>query len=186
MSNTPKNKLLRKNVSLDERGTLQLSASNTSSKHDFDFLQGTFNVHHKKLTSPLSQSNEWAEFDGSMDNRRILMGIGNIEHHYMTTLEGKPVEGFALRLFDPQTRLWSIYWADSQNGILDIPVVGAFEGSKGYFFANDHFKGREILLQFEWDAADPTLPVWKQGFSVDRGNTWEWNWYMYFAKAKSI
>jgi hypothetical protein len=88
-----------------------------------------------------------------------------------------------LRLFDPQTRLWSIYWAESQNGMLDIPVVGSFDGEKGNFFANDHFSGQDILLQFEWDVTDPTQPLWRQAFSADQGNTWEWNWYMYFSKS---
>jgi hypothetical protein len=172
-----------KNVTLNEHGEIEVTASATSSRYDFDFLQGRFNVHHKKLKSRLSNSNEWFEFEGSMHNQAVLTGIGNVESHYMTTLEGKPVEGFALRLYDPQTRLWSIYWADSQNGILDLSVVGSFDGDKGYFFANDHFNGQEILLQFEWDVTDPSQPVWRQGFSVDRGNTWEWNWYMYFSKS---
>jgi hypothetical protein len=112
------------------------------------------------------------------------MGIGNVENHYMTTLDRKLVEGFALRLFDPSTRLWSIYWTNSQTGILDIPVVGSFDGDKGYFFANDHFNEKEILLQFEWDIINPSQPIWKQAFSVDQGNTWEWNWYMYFTKTE--
>jgi Domain of unknown function (DUF4440) len=176
-------KSLNENVTLDETGKIKLSASVPSSKHDFDFLRGKFNVHHKRLKSWLSNSNEWIELDGSMENQTILIGIGNVERHYMTKADGSPVEGFALRLFDPQTRLWSIYWADSQNGILDIPVVGSFEGNKGYFFANDHFNGREILLQFEWDVTDPSQPVWRQAVSADQGNVWEWNWYMYFTKS---
>jgi hypothetical protein len=186
MRNTTKStneKELSENVTLDERGKIKVSASPTSSKHDFDFLQGSFKVHHKKLKSRLSNSNEWFEFDGSMHNQAVLTGIGNVENHNMITLDGKPVEGFALRLFDPHTRLWSIYWADSQNGILDLSVMGSFDGDKGYFFANDHFNGQEILLQFEWDVTDSRRPVWRQGFSVDQGNTWEWNWHMYFSKS---
>jgi hypothetical protein len=173
-----------KNVILNERGEIRVTASATSSKNDFDFLQGKFKVHHKILKSRLSNSNEWFEFDGSMEMRTILMGIGNVENHYMTTLDRKLVEGFALRLFDPSTRLWSIYWTNSQTGILDIPVVGSFDGDKGYFFANDHFNEKEILLQFEWDIINPSQPIWKQAFSVDQGNTWEWNWYMYFTKTE--
>src|SRR5512144_1167022 len=103
MSDTTKStneKNLGQNATLDEWGKIKVSASPTSSKHDFGFLHGSFKVHHKKLKSRLSNSNEWVEFDGSMENHRILMGIGNVEHHYMTTLAGTPVEGFALRLFD--------------------------------------------------------------------------------------
>jgi hypothetical protein len=186
MSNSTKSaneKQFNENASLDERGKIKVSASPTSSKHDFDFLQGSFKVHHKILKSRLSNSNEWFEFGGSIHNQAVLTGIGNVENHSMTTADGNPTEGLALRLFDPQTRLWSIYWAGSQSGILDIPVVGSFDGNKGCFFANDHFNGREILLQFEWDVTDPSQPVWRQGFSVDQGKTWEWNWYMYFSKS---
>ena len=177
---------INKIITLDETGKIKVIASVTSSQHDFDFLQGKFKVHHKKLRSRLANANEWIESDGSMENRTILIGIGNIENHYMTALDGTPVEAFALRLFDPTTRLWSIYWADSRTGILDLSVVGSFEGDKGYFFANDHFNGREILLQFEWDVTNPSQPVWKQGFSVDRGVTWEWNWYMYFTRTEAM
>jgi hypothetical protein len=189
MSNMTQNKnkkKIRENVILDETGKINVTATTTSSKNDFDFLQGKFKVHHKILKSRLSNSNEWFEFEGSMEMRTALMGIGNVENHYMTTLDGKPVEGFALRLFSPSTRLWSIYWANSQTGILDIPVVGSFDGNKGYFFANDHFNGKKILLHFEWDIVNRSQPIWKQAFSVDEGNTWEWNWYMYFMKTASV
>ena len=175
-------KRLTEHVVLDENGRLKVSASATSAKHDFDFLQGKFQVHYKSLKSRLRHSHEWIESDGYMENRTILMGIGNIEQHSMTAMDGSPAQGFALRLFDPQTRLWSIYWANNWSGTLDIPVVGSFEGDKGYFFANDRFDGQDVLLQFEWDIANPGQPVWKQGFSLDQGDTWEWNWYMYFTK----
>ena len=179
---SPSHKRLRENVTLDESGKINVLASATSTKHDFDFLQGRFKDHHKSLKSRLGNSKEWIESDGTMDNQTILTGIGNVEQHYMITTDGNHVHGFALRLFDPQTRLWSIYWANSQSGSLDIPVVGSFDGDKGYFFANDHFDGQEVLLQFEWDITNPSQPVWKQGVSVDQGETREWNWYMYFTK----
>lgn len=175
-------KRLRENVTIDDSGKIHISASASSTKHDFDFLQGKFKVHHKSLRSRLSNADEWIESDAMMDNQTILMGIGNIELHYMSTAAGSPIHGFALRLFNPQTRLWSIYWANSLAGTLDSPVVGSFDGDKGYFFANDQFNGQEILLQFEWDIANPGQPIWKQGFSLDQGETWEWNWYMYFTK----
>jgi hypothetical protein len=34
-------------------------------------------------------------------------------------LDGKPFEGLTVRLFDPQTRLWTIDWADSNAMTLD-------------------------------------------------------------------
>jgi len=32
----------------------------------------------------------------------------------------------SLRLFNPKTRLWSIYWANSEMVVLDVPQVGRF------------------------------------------------------------
>jgi len=32
------------------------------------------------------------------------------------------------------------------------------------------------------DKTDPNNPIWRQGFSNDDGQTWEWNWYMYMSK----
>jgi hypothetical protein len=48
LMNSTNKKELSKNVTLDERGKVKVFASPTSSKHDFDFLQGRFKVHHKK------------------------------------------------------------------------------------------------------------------------------------------
>lgn len=162
-------------------GDLAITASPTSSKHDFDFLLGPHRVRHKKLKERLNNCTEWIEFEGGHTMQSLLGSIGNLEQHVMPDGNGDSAEGMALRLFDPLTRLWSIYWADSKNGILDIPVKGSFDNGIGYFFANDIFKEKPVLLQFKWDATDPANPVWSQAFSPDNGKTWEWNWYMYFS-----
>jgi hypothetical protein len=172
------------NMKLNAAGEPVMTASASSSKHDFDFLLGDHNVHHKKLKARLDHSAEWTESDGTHTMTSLLQGTGNLEQHFMTTSDGKPVEGAAMRLFDPATRLWSIYWSDSNSGKMDVPIVGSFENKIGYFFARDTFKGKPILLQFKWDTTDPQKPVWSQAFSADQGKTWEWNWYMYFSPKK--
>lgn len=111
----------------------------------------------------------------------ILNGTGNIDN-YLTNFDGEPYEGLTVRLFNPETRLWSMYWADSNHGKFDPPVVGSFENKVGHFFAKDVFEGKKILVVFRWDARDRDHPVWSQAFSENDGNTWEWNWYMYFSK----
>ncbi len=174
------------NFEFNPDGELKITASENSSKNDFDFLVGRHKVHHKKLKTRLNNCTEWIEFDGSQEMRELLAGFGNLESHYMATLAGKQIEGMALRLFNPATRLWSIYWADSQQYVLDIPVVGSFENNMGHFFAKDIFNGKAILLQFQWDVTNPYQPVWSQAFSIDNGNTWEWNWYMYFSKEVAV
>lgn len=171
-----------KNAVLDDEGKLHVVPTSTSSSADFNFLVGKHTVHHKKLKSRLTNSQEWIEFNGTHKQELILHGIGNLEQHEMILPDGSPIAGMALRLFDPNTKLWSIHWADSKSGKLDAPMLGSFENKTGYFFTTDVYNGRNILVQFKWDATDALKPVWSQAFSDNKGQTWEWNWYMYFSK----
>ena len=158
----------------DSNGALAIQPSATSSQHDFDFLVGNWQLRNRKLKSRLTHSTEWLSFESRVEMHQILGGVGNIDK-YTDEASGKPYEGVALRLFDTKTKLWRIYWADSNSGALDPPVVGSFENKIGHFFARDTFKGQNIIVVFRWDARDPQLPIWSQAFSTDDGKTWEWN-----------
>jgi hypothetical protein len=162
-------------------GKLAITASESSSRHDFDFLLGGWKIRNRKLKEPLAGRDEWQEFEATQDLRPILRGFGDFDI-FATELDGKPFEGFTLRLFDPQTRLWTIYWADSDAVKLDGGKVGSFDGDTGEFFARDVFAGKNIIVKFFWDKRDPEAPVWSAAFSVDEGQTWEWNWYAYFSR----
>jgi hypothetical protein len=155
-------------------GDLDIQASATSSQNDFDFLAGSWVLKDKKLKSRLTNSNEWIEFESTVEMHKLLHGIGNMDV-YRTMVDGKPFEGIAIRLFNPKTKLWSIYWADSNVGVMDPPVVGSFEGNIGKFYCKDKFKGKDIVVAFIWDKTDPENPVWSQAFSPDNGKTWEVN-----------
>ncbi|MDB5221476.1 MAG: hypothetical protein JWN83_143 [Chitinophagaceae bacterium] len=179
MSNS--NNLEIPKVNFDKNGELIITASPNSSKHDFDFYEGKWKLHNRKLKSRLDNCNEWIEFDSTQEMYRVLNGIGNIDN-YLATFDGVPFEGMSIRLFNPKTRLWSIYWADSNEGKLDPPVVGSFDDTIAHFFTKDVFNGKEILVTFRWDIRDKENPIWSQAFSEDKGETWEWNWYMYFSK----
>ena len=158
----------------DNAGALVIKASPTSSVHDFDYLVGNWKLRNRKLKARLAHSTEWISFDSRVEMHQILNGVGNIDK-YTDNASGAPYEGVALRLFDTNTKFWSIYWADSNSGHLDPPVVGSFENRIGHFFARDTFKGQNIIVVFRWDARNPKLPIWSQAFSTDDGKTWEWN-----------
>ena len=156
-------------------GELVLEASPTSSAADFDYLVGKWRLKNKKLKCRLNGCTEWsAEFDSYVEMQKVLGGMGNTDQ-YFENVSGKPFRGLALRLFDPATRLWSIYWVDGSRGTLDPPVVGSFTGGVGHFFGKDTYQGRPIVVVFRWDVRNPEFPVWSQAFSVDNGKTWEWN-----------
>jgi hypothetical protein len=171
---TPDTTLAIPPLRIDSAGQLIIKASATSSQHDFDYLIGDWKLHNRNLKSRLTHSNEWITFESQVQMHQILGGLGNIDK-YTDMSSGKPYEGVALRLFDTRTKLWSIYWADSQSGKLDPPVVGSFTGKIGHFFARDVYKGQPIIMVFRWDVRNAQRPVWSQAFSTDEGKTWEWN-----------
>ncbi len=161
---------------------LDIKPSATSSEKDFDFLEGKWSVHNRMLKERLNNNNEWNEFESELHLRKTLNGIGNVENYY-ATFNDKPFEGMAVRLFNPKTKLWKIYWMDNNSGTMDEnPVTGSFENGMGKFYTNDVFNNIPILVLYQWDATNPKQPKWSQAFSTDNGKTWEWNWEMTLTK----
>lgn len=154
----------------------------TSSEKDFDFLQGKWKVHNRMLKSRLTNCNEWIEFESELHMKKTLNGLGNIENFYSSN-NGVPFEGMAIRLFNKETKLWKVYWIDSNGMTMDEkPVTGSFENKVGKLYANDVFNKTNICILYQWDATNPEHPKWSQAFSTDNGKTWEWNWQMELTK----
>ena len=167
-------------LSFDANGQLKTTASATSSQIDFDFLVGKWKMHNRRLNKRLESCKEWTEFESSDENSKILSGTADMDTYSTTEMpgqEGQLFEGLTLRLFNPKTKLWSLYWVASNVGVLDPPVVGSFENNVGHFFCKDTFNGKPIIVMFRWDARNKDRPIWSQAFSTDSGKTWEWNWY---------
>ncbi|ESZ10200.1 hypothetical protein [Mesorhizobium sp. L48C026A00] len=51
--------------SLSSDGKLAITASETSSKNDFDYLVGNWNIRNRTLKEPLAGGDEWEEFDAT-------------------------------------------------------------------------------------------------------------------------
>jgi hypothetical protein len=150
---------------------------------DFDFLMGRWDVHNRRLHERLAGCEEWDEFAASSRARPLLDGMGN-EDEFRTDHEGGMI-GMSFRFFDPGTKLWSIYWADSRRcGVLDPPVFGSFAHGIGIFEGADTFAGEPIAVRFTWSRVTTGAPRWEQAFSADDGETWETNWVMDFRRAE--
>ena len=145
---------------------------------DFDFLQGEWVIHHRRLKERLVGSNEWIEFETPFVMHAILGGLGNIDQ---CRIAEPFFEGISLRLFDLAEGLWRIYWIDTNGARLFPPVVGSFEGPIGTFHGEDSHQGRPVRVTFRWDRRDANRPEWHQAFSSD-GTSWEINWYMSFRR----
>lgn len=178
---TNQNELEIPTINFDTNGDLIVAASSTSSKHDFDFYVGKWKLHNRRLKTRLDNCTEWEEFESTQEMYKVLDGLGNIDN-YLASFDDVPFEGMSVRLFNPETRLWCIYWADSNQGVLQPGVFGSFENNVAHFFTKDIFNNKPIVVLFRWDVRDKEKPIWSQAFSEDNGKTWEWNWYMYFSK----
>jgi hypothetical protein len=79
-------------------------------------------------------------------------------------------------LYNPQSHQWSLYWANSKDGILVVPQIGQFKNGVGEFYAQDTINGKSILIRFVWSNMTSGTPHFEQAFSDDGGKTWEVNW----------
>src|SRR5580700_285155 len=93
-------------------------------QHDFDFEIGTWKIHLKRLDHRLVGSTNWTEFDGTSVTRKVWNGRSQIEEFETDSPAGGHIEGLTLRTYNPQTHQWSLYWANSKNGVMDPPQIG--------------------------------------------------------------
>ncbi len=165
--------------------TLPLQEDKTvrSTQSDFDFFFGRWKVRNRRLRERLKGSTVWDEFDGTAVVRPILGGKGNVNDYEAQGPSG-PIQGFALRLFNPRSLEWSIYWASGDSGMLDLPpMIGSFRDGRGEFENQEIFEGRSIYVRFVWSGITATSCRWEQAFSADGGKTWETNWIMEFTRS---
>jgi hypothetical protein len=163
-----------------DSGTAKAGAQTTTSErdgqHDFDFEMGTWKAHLKRLEHPLTRLNTWVEFDGTFVARKVWDGRANVEEVELNSPTG-PIEGLTIRLYNPQSRQWSIYWANSKKGAMDTsPEVGQFKNGRGEFYGTDTLNGKLIYVRFVWTNTNTNTPHFEQSYSDDGGKTWEVNW----------
>jgi hypothetical protein len=144
-------------------------------QHDFDFEIGTWKTHLRRLLHPLTGSATWVEYDGTSVVRKVLNGRANLVELAADGPAGH-FEGMSLRLYNPQSRQWSLNFANINDGMLTQPAIGEFRNGRGEFFNQDTLNGRAILVRFVISDISPTSCRFEQSFSDDGGKSWEVNW----------
>lgn len=144
-------------------------------RHDFDFMIGTWDAELKRLDRPLAGSTRWIEFKGVQITRKVWDGRANLDEFTVDSADLQ-IEGLTLRLYNPKTNEWNLYWANSRRGLVDPPVVGRWRDGRGEFYGDDTHEGKPIRVRYVWSAITVDSARFEQSFSVDGGATWEPNW----------
>lgn len=144
-------------------------------QHDFDFEIGTWKTHLKRLLHPLTGSTTWVEYEGTTVVRKVWSGRANLVELVADGPAGH-FEGLSLRLYNPQSRQWSLNFASVNGGVMTEPTTGEFKNGRGEFFSQETLDGRAIFVRFVISDMTPNSCRFEQSFSDDGGVTWEVNW----------
>jgi hypothetical protein len=148
---------------------------------DFDFEFGTWTTQLKRLVHPLSGSSDWVEYEGTSVVHKVWGGAANIGELDVKGPAGR-IEGMTLRLYNPETKQWSIRFANRRTGDLGQPMIGGFKDGRGEFYNQETLDGRAIFVRFIFSDITAASFRLEQAFSADGGKTWEPNWISTFKK----
>ena len=154
---------------------LAQQAAPRDGQHDFDFEIGTWRTRLLRLAKPLSGDTTWVEYSGTTVVRKVWDGRANLVELDVAGPAGR-IEGLSLRLYDPQSRQWSLNFSNSRDGTLAVPSVGEFRNGRGEFYSHEEYDGRMILVRFVILPLTPDSCRFEQSYSDDGGRTWEVNW----------
>jgi len=142
-------------------------------RHDFDWDYGTWKTHQKRLLHPLTGSTTWVEYTGTDVVRKIWDGANT----GMIEADGSVgrLEIFSVRMYDPDSHQWNIYFSNPAVGSLGQPVIGEFKDGRGEFYDQEPYNGRAIMVRFSVSDITATTCHFEQAFSTDGGMTWETN-----------
>jgi hypothetical protein len=159
-------------------------AEQRDGQYDFDFSIGTWKTQLKRLQNPLTGSTTWVECVGTSVVRKVWDGRANLVELEVDCPSGH-LQALSLRLYNPESRQWSLNYSNSSDGTMSQPVIGEFKNGRGEFFSQEPFKGRAIFTKFVITNLTPDSWRYEQSFSDDGGKTWEVNWIAIDTRVKS-
>ena len=153
------------------------AAAANDGQRDFDWEIGTWTTKVRVRRNPLSgQAPAWVDYVGTSVIKPLSDGRANAVELAVAGSSGK-IEGISLRLYNPQSRQWSLNFASFRDGMLTAPVYGSFDAKgRGLFYGHDMLDGRAILVRFIITRPSANEARFEQAYSVDGGVSWEDNW----------
>jgi hypothetical protein len=144
-------------------------------QRDFDFHIGSWKTRLRRLQKPLTGSKTWVEYEGTTVVRKVWNGAANLVELDVSGPAGR-IEGLSLRLYNPESRQWSLHFSNRRTGTMSPPTIGEFRNGRGEFTSQEDLDGRAIFVRFVISDISPDSCHFEQAFSADGGRTWEVNW----------
>jgi hypothetical protein len=151
------------------------STPGSGPEHDYDFNMGRWNTQIRAVENPLSAPDVWSNLHGTHVVYRVWGDWANIGQLEVDG-PGGHIEDMALRTYDRKTHQWRVYFANSETGTLDAPMVGEFKNGVGTFVFLDEMEGKTVLVRNVW--SDITAKSCHQDWAIstDGGKTWIPTW----------
>lgn len=162
---------------------VRLFVTEGDGQHDSDWEFGNWKIHIKRLQRPFTGSTTCTELDGTVAVRKVWSGRANLAE-IEADGSGGHLQFLSLRLYNPQSRQWSLNFASSNSGTVSVPMMGEFKNGRGEFYDQEPFNDRAILVRFTFSATSSNSGRSEQAFSNDGGKTWETNWINAYASQK--
>jgi hypothetical protein len=151
-------------------------------QHDFDFHVGNWKTHLTRLQHPLTGSKTWVDYDGTTVVRKVWNGSASLVELAADGPAGH-IEALSLRLFNPDSKQWSLNFSNVKTGTMSPPTIGEFRNGRGEFYSSETLNGRAIFVRFVICDITAKSVRFEQSFSDDGGKTWELNWVAVDTKA---
>lgn len=160
---------------LAHNGAPAAAPSASDSQQDFNWELGNWDTKLRRLSKPLSGSQEWLEYTGTTVVTPLMDRRANIVEFDVRGPAGR-ISGVSLRLYQPASGQWSLHFANLANGLMTEPMQGSFKQGRGTFFGQDELNGRKIMVRFLIIPVSADQWRFEQAYSADEGKTWEDNW----------
>lgn len=144
--------------------------------HDFDWEAGQWRTRLRVLRHQPDGSTAWVTLEGTSNVVPLWHCRAQMLELDVTGPDGHHLEAINLRLYDPQSRQWSLNFANASVGVMTVPTVGEFHDGIGTFYDQEPIDGRQVLVRNVWSSVTKSSAHFAQAISEDGGKTWQTNW----------
>jgi hypothetical protein len=144
--------------------------------HDFDWEVGAWKTHLRVLRQKPDGTAVWVTYEGTSNVIPIWNCRAEMVELDVTGPDGRHLQAINLRLYNPESRQWSLNFANAASGVISVPTIGEFRNGIGTFYDQEPIGGREVLVRNVWSNVTVNSAHFAQAISDDGGKTWTTNW----------